>query len=401
MTVAADANGVARGRFTIPTNVPVGTKSVTFLGSDGSYGEASYVGHHTINRQTLRNVLTLTTTQNLRLRVDPLAQTFTLAEDRHIAAIDLWFKKKGNKSVRLQIRETQNGVPNQTVIAETTLQASEIKLDEQYTRFNFTPVFLSAGQEYAFVVLTDDDIHEVALAELGKYDRNNGWVTRQPYQVGVLLSSSNAQTWTPHQTMDLSFTIHGAKFSSNTRSIDLGSIQVEQVSDLMALLGVELTGEDTDIALVITTEDEERFVLQHDQPINLPKRISGELRVSAELKGTSNLSPVLYPGIQAITGKLRESADYVTRAIPCGDDSEIKVTLDGLFPGAANLQVEAEVDGSWTAVPFSKASALADGWEERSYVLQNITTPQVRVKLKLSGTAADRPRVRNLRVITV
>lgn len=58
---------------------------------------------------------------------------------------------------------------------------------------------LQAKREYAVVVLCDDATTALYVAELGKQDPTRGYVTSQPYQVGVLLSSSNASTWTAHQ----------------------------------------------------------------------------------------------------------------------------------------------------------------------------------------------------------
>ncbi|MFP3030850.1 MAG: hypothetical protein ACEY3M_06775, partial [Wolbachia sp.] len=41
---------------------------------------------------------------------------------------------------------------------------------------------------------------------------------------GVLLSSSNASTWTPHQNLDLTFRLLAAKFSEVSHVVDLGII---------------------------------------------------------------------------------------------------------------------------------------------------------------------------------
>lgn len=95
----------------------------------------------------------------------------------------------------MQIRETAVGMPSQTVIAESYIEPKDIKIDGTATRIEWSPVFCHAGEEYAIVLLTDDADTAVKIAELGKYDAvNSRWVTSQPYQVGVLLSSSNAST---------------------------------------------------------------------------------------------------------------------------------------------------------------------------------------------------------------
>jgi hypothetical protein len=84
ITFIADSKGKITGRFTIPSNIPAGTKLVQFFGEKGSYGEATYTGKKTINIEERRRVFS-------SKRVDPLAQTFTLSESRHISGIDLWF----------------------------------------------------------------------------------------------------------------------------------------------------------------------------------------------------------------------------------------------------------------------------------------------------------------------
>lgn len=38
----ADQQGRITGQFTVPANMPVGTKLLQFIGDKGSYGEATY-----------------------------------------------------------------------------------------------------------------------------------------------------------------------------------------------------------------------------------------------------------------------------------------------------------------------------------------------------------------------
>ena len=101
MTIQANANGVVNGRFTIPANIPSGTKSVTFTGSGGSHGEALYTGSGTILTRRLGRVINIS-----RRWTDPLAQTFTLETARQIAGVDLSFTTLGSAPVKVQIRET-------------------------------------------------------------------------------------------------------------------------------------------------------------------------------------------------------------------------------------------------------------------------------------------------------
>ena len=88
--IKANQQGEVTGRFTIPSNIPAGRKRVEFTGAGKSNGSAVYTGSGTIRVETMRQVNTLITQ-----RYDPLAQTFTLEQNRFIAAVDLWFKAKG------------------------------------------------------------------------------------------------------------------------------------------------------------------------------------------------------------------------------------------------------------------------------------------------------------------
>lgn len=394
MTIQANADGVLTGRFTIPANIPAGTKSVVFNGSGGSRGETRFTGSGTLVTRQLGRVIT-----RIR-RSDPLAQTFTLNAPRQIGGVELCFTTLGSAQVRMQIRETQTGVPNQEVLAESSLDASDITLDGP-TRFTFVPVHLNADQEYAIVVLTDDPDYEVAIAELGKFDQQQGWVTSQPYQVGVLLSSSNAQTWTPHQDIDLAFKLLAARYTATSHQVPLGSAGVDDVSDLLLLAGIERTVADSDIQITATTDDGNVYRLQEDRPLNLPTRLSGSLELQAELRGSEQFSPVIYPGIQLAKGQMATTADYISRAFPSGDDSTLKVTFEAIVQGQANVTVFGEIEGQWQALDYIDSTPVEGGWQEISYQLENISTDLVRVKLVLSGNAQNRPRVRQLRAITI
>ena len=312
MAAVADANGVVRGSFTIPADIPAGTKAVIFQGDGGSRGEANYTGSTSVQTVTRRRVTTVTTQ-----RFDPLAQTFTLNEDRHIAAVDVWVKNKGTGSIRCQIRETIVGIPNQEVIAEAELSAAQLNDSPTATRFTFTPVLLEANREYALVFLTDDADHSLAIAELGKYSaQTSQWQTRQPYQIGVLLSSSNASTWTAHQEKDLRFRLHAARFTKATQEIDLGKATLSDADVLLSLAGVERPNAETDVQFIITDQRGNDYIAQENQPLNLGKVLNEEVSIKARLNGTDKLSPVLYQGPQLVSGEQAASDDYISAAFP-------------------------------------------------------------------------------------
>jgi hypothetical protein len=406
MPLVADNSGKIKGKFTVPANVPAGTKLVQFIGNKGNYGEATYTGRGIITTEERRRVTVITDirrneTTVVLTRFDPLAQTFTLSESRHIAGVDLWFSNRGTKRVVVQIRDTSLGMPTQTVLAEGSIMPASINVNGTSTRITWQPVWLEAGHEYAIVLLTDDADAAVRVAELGKYDATHArWVTSQPYQVGVLLSSSNASTWTPHQNRDLTFRLLGARFTENTRTVDLGSVTATSISDLIALANVERVASDTDVQFTLTEQDGTEHKLSDDLPIALRARVTGPLSVKALLSGSALRSPVLYPGIQIVLGNMSETADYVTRAITAGSNSKVSITYEALMTGTADVKVYIQkADGTWQLVDLTNGKAVGDSWVERTHIISSFSATETRVKLILSGNILYRPKVRSLRVV--
>lgn len=402
MPLSANGSGVLTGTFTVPANVPAGTKRVEFLGAGGSYGAGQFTGRGELLVQRWNRVTTITTRF-----FDPLAQTFTLTRGRHVTAIDVRFAAKGTSGapVLVQIREVQNGFPTQTILADATIPASAIDTTANWVRATFgTPVWLEGEREYAIVLLTNDADHAVRVAELGKFDSTaQRWVTSQPYTVGVLLSSSNARTWTAHQDKDLSFRLIGASFSSTTRTVNLGNVSASNISDLLALAPIDRPTAATNLLMRFTRSNGTVYEVQPGQSIALDARVTDTLTAQAILSGNAFESPVLFPGAQSVTGNLDESATYVTRQIPAGTSKTIKVTFDAVLPGSAAVAVayETSTPGTFQTISSPTAVQLGNGLVEYTYSSGTVTVANTRIRLTLTGNTAHRPRVRNLRVVVV
>lgn len=401
MPLQANAQGVLTGTFTVPKNVPSGTKLVEFFGKGGSSGAATYTGATSVLVQRWLTV-------RVRPRFyDPLAQTFTLPANRHITSIDLRVRALGNTAnpISVQIRGTENGVPTQEILADAEREATELNTTAPWHRWTFgTPVYLKADTEYAIVVLTDDPIHALAIAQLGKADPSTGrWITTQPYTVGVLLSSSNASTWTPHQDMDLTFRINAAQFSATTRVLDLGTIELDGASDLAAIAPIDRPSNATNVVMRYTLANGTQIDLQPGQNIPFDGRVSGEVTAQAILTGSALESPVFFQGAQTAVGDLIESANYFTRAVTVGTSKTIKVTFEALTPGSSAVvpAYEGATAGQYTALSSPEAQPVGDGWVEYTYASPTVTQDTTRVRLVLNGTTAARPRVRKLKVVVV
>lgn len=476
MPLTANGAGQITGNFTIPANVPTGTKRVTFLGNQGSFGAGRFVGEGTIVTRTQR--LSSVTIETRFF--DPLAQTFRLDQGRHVTSVEFKFRARGSTAnkVYLEIRETELGLPNGTTLAEGVLQGTAINLTG-WTKITLSrPVYLEPGVEYSMVLLTDDAVHAVALAELGKFDSAAGaFVTSQPYTIGTLLKSSNASTWTPVQEADLTVRIYGAQFTANTRTVNLGQLrsgtvtitrsgstatatcvggahpfvtgqkvvisgatqadyngsyavtvitplqftytvanspatpatgtiraQAGDVTDLVALAGVERITNATDVEFIFERPDGSQIRGADNARIQLAEDLNVALTMKALLRGTSTESPYLFAGTQAVLGNLGESGSYVSRAIPCAANAKVSCTFEALLPSASSVLVEFQKsDGTWQTVSLTSSSSVGDGWVEQIYTVASFTAggTTTRVRLTLTGAAAARPQLRQLRLVVI
>ena len=403
--VTANLSGTLTGSFTIPSGVPSGTKLVQFVGSQGSFGAAEYTGQGTLIVRRWNQVTTIITDWWYQHR-DPLAQSFTLTQGRHVTGVDFKFAAVGdvNKPVLVQLRDSVNGFPGVTVLADAIIPGSSLTTANTYVRANFgAPVYLEAGTEYFVVLASDDDTHAVRVAELGKYDSTvNRFVTAQPYTVGVLLSSSNNSTWTPHQEKDLTFRLAGASFTATEQVVNLGTITVSNMTDLLALAPVDLPTNDTSVTLRYTRSTGEVFNLTPGQALNFATSISDTMQIQAVLRGTSISSPALFPGVQTLSGTLDTSAFYQSRQFQVGaGGSTMRVIYEALVPGSAAVTPQYDQAG-FQNMTLDSATAIGDGWTEYVYEDTGIVgLTASKVKLSLTGTAAHRPRVRNIRAVMV
>lgn len=413
-TQTANGSGVLTFSFNVPAGIPQGARTLAITGAGGTQGSAVFVG----SGETLtRTVLETTTTQVIRTttnpaagvaRTDPLAQTFTLSEARHIGGVDLYFAVKGgNKPVIVQIRPTELGFPTGDVVAEAIIPSTGIVTNAAVRVEFMAPVYLPAGREYAIVLLTDDANHQARIAQLGQFDETaQQWVAAQPYQIGVLLSSSNASTWTAHQDRDLTFALLACDFTATSRTISLGSVAAVSMSDLLIRAGVERTAPGIDLQFVIKQGSNVIATVQEDQPINLTSRYSATLTVDAVMTGDAKNSPVLWTGSQFVAGNLGTSGTYVSRSFPCDTATRLKVVVDALLPSGSSLTVEARnASNAWVSLTqVGSAVPLGDGYVEITYQRDPINLGGATVtalRLTITGTEAARPAVGNLRAFAI
>lgn len=416
----ANGDGVVTGSFTIPSGIPSGSKAVRVVGQGGTEGFAMFTGQGTLERQTWQRQTTITETRWQSPPdppffdgggggdggADPLAQTFTLPENAQISAVDVWFTVVPTTDAVVQIRTTLVGFPASTILAEARLRPDQITAGASPVRFAFNaPVTLVGGTEYAFIVICNDAEGSVAVAELGKFDTaNQRWITSQPYTVGVLLSSSNAVTWTAHQDRDMAFRLQRANYTANTRLVDLGEVTVAGATDLLLMSYAERPASETGVEYLLTLPDSSVLTVADGQPVQLPAPISGVVGVAARLAGSPNFSPVLAPGTQLVAGVVASTGTYVSRAVPAGSGVRIKVIYEAIIPSGASVTTAykgPDVGDTWANLPAPTTRPVDDGFIEYVHEITPVTEVTIQTRLTLAGTSAARPRVRDLRVIVL
>ncbi|ADZ72399.1 DUF4815 domain-containing protein [Polymorphum gilvum] len=427
--VVADGNGEISGTIAIAAETyPAGRKLVRAVGGSGTEATALFVGEGQIEITVMRQVSTVTRWSDPPVRewdgsvqgsdgagdADPLAQTFVLpagTQGRHIAAVTLRICAVGDPTnpLLLEIRSCSQGMPTAEILSQAYVVMGGVAIGQPTVIALPEPLWLSAGREYCFVVKSDDAAHSISSAQIGAFDAvAQSWVTAQPYPVGVMLSSSNARTWTAHQDEDLSFDLRAARFAPGVKRISLGQVDLVDCTDLIIRAVVDLPEAECSVVFEVERPGGGLWRMAPGQVLELDTRVTETVVVFAVLAGTETASPTLFPGVQLIAGSLRDTATYVSRAFAVDGAVRIPVRLKALLPSGSALTVELQRgDAGWETIPLRSIDVLeTDGWVERSHELDPLDPQpawgaETRVRLTLTGGPAARPSLADLRVATI
>ena len=250
-SLVTDSKGEIIGSFFLPNtateNFRTGTQQFKLLdisvnNDDGATARSTSnyrsTGRLETIQRTVRNVRTIETIID---DVDPLAQSFRVdaAENPNglvLSKVRVYFESKDSViPVQVQIRPVENGVPAGAIIPGSTkfVNPSDVTVtpyqegvtDISTIRNNGTdiefdePVYLTAGEEYAVVLLAESTEYNVYVAQTYEFvigpNNTQGRVAKQP-TLGSLFLSQNGSTWTPDQTKDLMFELYRAEFQGHS-----------------------------------------------------------------------------------------------------------------------------------------------------------------------------------------
>ena len=136
------------------------------------------------------------------------------------------------------------------------------------------------------------------------------------------------------------------------------------MSDMLIRAEVELPTSAASLHFEVELADGSVTLLRPGQAWERQDYYNGLVKVRAVLSGSTHVSPVLFPLVLAIAGKVRASGTYVTRAFDMGSGIDLIAWLKTYIPTGASITVEADAsDDSWQAVAQASQTPLQElGW---------------------------------------
>lgn len=267
--LVTDVNGELTGQFKIPSGTFLtGTKIFT-LTNDSTGGtstaDSTAVVTFTTNQSgiyessniisTLEPNITISRTETVQEPIssrqtfgisykDPVAQTFIIQGKPHGAVLtkmEVYFKTRPayNSPITLQIRETIDGFPSDTILpyATVTLNTKDVNVSSDAsapTVFLFpSPVYLKNNTEYAMVLIPAGDNHdyEVWVGRLGDSVVGGTAIIDLQPNIGTLFIPNNNASWTSYTDRDIKFTIYTADFNTAvTGTMELKNRKVDYIT---------------------------------------------------------------------------------------------------------------------------------------------------------------------------
>jgi len=349
-------------------------------------------------------------------QIDPLAQTFLLLEERFVTSVDLFFATKDadstgykGKPVTLQLRNVVNGYPGTTVLASKVLEASAVKVSAKgdvATKFTFAdPVLLQANVEYALVILTGSSQYRVYIAKMSGKDLIKGNpVSRQPYDVGVLFSSSNATAWTAHQDSDLKFRLYAAEFKKTESKLYFAPLTLPEPASQLLLSTSQVVAQGSNLQWQWSPDGANWYAL-NDTGVTALGAPTRNVQVRAVLTGTSTSSPVLQTeAIGAVALSYKTAGTYVSKEWFTNDPfTKITMYVDVYRPSGTAQTAEYSVNGGETWVSLGEGTAVQHLglYTQYKYETTVAASRKVRVRIKQSNSESSRaetPKARRLMV---
>lgn len=408
-SIKVSADGTFEASFTVPANTPCGKVAVELIGATGR-GIATYEAQGTkqiIEREVL-------TTINNRRVVDPLAQSFQFSSDTVLTKVGLYFAAKDpSKGVVVQIRNVVNGYPGDIAYAQVTVPASSIITSANGTVETVVdlnqPVYCNADTQYAVCILSDSNVYQLWTAVLGEKDVLTGkYVTSQPYVNGVMFSSSNAQTWTAHQTTDLKFNLYKADYTADAEIIYDNATELDIVALVLAISSVDYQNSGIEwFYRISSTSSWIPIDAFSDRELG---STANNIQIKCVIHRGNGVSPIVAGDCVNIIGvSYQNSGAYVSREVTTDEEyKKVRVILEvndrqPAVSAACKFEVyiQASDDSSnkgWRKLTAPTRTIISETYNQYEYKLESgISAKNYRVKVEMSSNnPIYQPRIRRL-----
>lgn len=406
-TLKADASGVTKGHFTVPANTLCGTRELAVYPASmpSLAGIASYTanGRDTV---TTKTVYTEKVTVN---PTDPLAQAFQFDLDQMITGVGLYFKDKDlSEPIIIQIRNMVNGYPGTTVYGEKVIDGASVKTSanaSQETVIEFDdPVYCNGGEQYCFTVLSNSDVDSLYIAETNARDINTqAQVSKNPYLNGVMFSSSNAMTWTAHQSSDMKFNVYGAKFETEGHCYFPVIENVE--FDRLLVCSDEAIPAGCNVAWQYSINEGIWLPIESYDDRELDE-VAEKVQLRVTITANTHCSPAIAVDSLMLAGFIAQGEGvYISKNVAVeGGYNTIKQVIDLHLPANTSVVMSyaTDVDGDdWITVPSTEQVQKSNKYKTYTFEAElDNTAYNYRCKVKLvSSSQTSRPTAQNLRSI--
>jgi hypothetical protein len=255
------------------------------------------------------------------------------------------------------------------------------------------PCTTPADRQHAFVVKTDDANHAISAAALGEFDAAaQQWVTAHPYPIGPRAEGVNAAQWSFVQAEALTFRLVAAKYAPAAKTVELGSFDLIEASDLQVRAVVDLPSPDCSVVFEIERADHSVIRLLPYQVVQLAEYVTETVALRAVLTGTQKLSPILYAPVMLVAGSIAAAGTYVSRAFDAGVAVDLVAYLKAFLPPGGSVTFSWDAaDDDWHELAADSTDALAvQNWVEKKFSAADITAAQIRIKVAIAGGPAAR-----------
>lgn len=329
-----------------------------------------------------------------------IAQPFMLDRLTQCTGAGVHFNAIGDDAL-VSLVDSVDGVPGTTILGQARVTAAGAT---GMRRAYWAPVQLTAGAEYAIIVTAADADTSVGIGQIGAHDPGTDqYMGEPPYQLAPLaVRSDGGAGWTAKPDTRLTFELLEAVYPAASEPIDLGTVDLENATDLAIRADIESPEPGASCAFTLALDDGRTYTVDAEQRIELPERYTGNVAVTATLRRGQRLAPTLHPGAVLVHGHLGDDGTYISPSVSATGGTALRVEFDALLPPGSAVQVHAQADGgAWQPVPYIGSSPATTGVLALVYGHDSLSADSVRVRLTLTGSTTARPLLTNLRIVVI